>query len=97
MAILDATSGNVLTEKKGRLYVNWSARRELFDFDWVAIAHASDEDVERFAVQVGNDTDPVRSARYQHIKCIIGPECKLSENTLRILRHTFGQVKQETT
>jgi hypothetical protein len=28
------------------------------------------------------------------MRCSIGPRCKLSENTLRILQHTFGRVKQ---
>ena len=92
VAILDTSTNNVLAQKKGRLRVNWAAKRTLFDFDWVGIAHATDEDVERFAVQVGNDTDPVRQPRYRQMQCIISPECHLSENTLRVLRHTFGQV-----
>jgi hypothetical protein len=81
-------------QDNGLLRVNWLARRELFDFDGVEIIRATDEDVERFAVQVGNDTDPVRDARYPHMQCLIVPECRLSENTLRVLRHTFGQVER---
>jgi hypothetical protein len=77
------------------LRVNWLVRRALFDFDWVEIIQATDEDVERFAVQVGNDTDPVRELRYQQMKCTIGPECKLSENTLRILDKMFGEVERK--
>jgi hypothetical protein len=78
----------------GLLRVNWLARRELFDFDRIEIIQATDEDVERFAVQVGNDTDPVREPRYPGMACSIGPECQLSENTLRVLRHTFGPVEE---
>jgi hypothetical protein len=48
--------------------------------------------VERFAVQVGNDTDPVRQEFYRFMRCVISPDCRLSDNTIRILRRTFGQV-----
>lgn len=75
------------------LYVNWLAQRRLFDFDEVQIIAASDEEVERFAVLVGNDTDPVRKSRYPQLRCAISAGCGLSENTLRILRRMFGQVE----
>ena len=94
VAMLDASSNQKLAERDGRLRINWTVNRVLFDFDGVAITHATDEDVERFAVQVGNDTDPWRSARYRQMQCIIASDCQLSENTQRILQHTFGQVKQ---
>jgi hypothetical protein len=64
----------------------------LFDCDWVEINQATDEDIERFAVQLGNDTDPLRRPRYREMRCLVGPECHLSENTLRILKNMFGQV-----
>jgi hypothetical protein len=64
----------------------------LFDFDQVEIIQASDEEVERFAVQVGNDTDLVREPRYREMICKIGPECRLSENTIRILEKMFGEI-----
>jgi hypothetical protein len=73
--------------------VNWLQYRQLFDFDEIQIIQASDEEVERFVVQVGNDTDSVRKARYQHMHCIISSKCNLSENTMRILRRTFGQIE----
>ncbi len=75
-----------------RLYVNWLARRSLFDFDAVKIIRASDEMVERFAVQVGNDTDSFRKPRYRGMRCTVSEEAGLSANTMRILEHTFGRV-----
>jgi len=51
--------------------------------------------VERFAVQVGNDTDPFRRPRYRQMRCVVKPECNLSENTLRILDSVFGQVVRQ--
>lgn len=81
------------TEGDGLIQVNWLARRTLFDFDAVAIARASNEEVERFAVQVGNDTDPLRQPRYGQMRCAVTADCGLSDNTLRILQHTFGGVE----
>ena len=62
-------------------------------FDEVEIVQATDEDVERFAVQVGNDTDPKRKPRYQEMRCVVSPECRLSENSMRILERMFGAVE----
>jgi hypothetical protein len=75
------------------LRVNWLIRRTLFDFDEVEIVRANDEDIERFAVQVGNDTDIIRQPSYKEMRCVISSNCELSENTKRILQHMFGQVK----
>jgi hypothetical protein len=80
-------------ERARMFIINWLAERELFDFDEVQIIRASDEEVERFAVQVGNDTDPLRKSRYQEMRCVVSPHCRLSENTMRILERMFGQVE----
>ncbi|HEX9926240.1 MAG TPA: hypothetical protein VGD99_26520 [Anaerolineae bacterium] len=94
-AVLDRRPGHEKVEADGQIRVNWLLRRDLFDFDWVEIIRATDEEVERFAVQVGNDPDELRRSRYEDMRCIIGPECTLSENTMRILEHTFGRVVRE--
>ena len=75
---------------------NWLKYKTLFDFDMVEIINATDEDVERFVVQVGNDTDQTRKKRYKNMDCIVGLNCNLSENTIRILQRTFGQVKRSS-
>lgn len=80
--------------KADMVQVNWLTYRKLFDFNAVLIVQATDEEVERLAVQVGNDTDPYRRPRYNQIACTISPTCRLSENTLRILQRTFGQLHQ---
>ncbi len=92
VAVLDSHMADAPVQQDGVIRVNWSTRRELFDFDAVEIVQAEDEEVERFAVQVGNDTDETRESRYQEMQCVVHPNCQLSENTLRILEHTFGQV-----
>ncbi len=89
---LDSRQTALLARSDGRLRVNWLLRRELFDFDRVEIIAADDEAVERFAVQVGNDTDPRRTLRYREMPCVIGPDSHLSANTLKILGRTFGRV-----
>ncbi|MCK6628934.1 MAG: hypothetical protein L6R45_27615 [Anaerolineae bacterium] len=93
MAVLDSQMGAEPIQRDQEIRVSWSARRELFDFDAVEIIEATDEDVERFAVQVGNDTDPTRKPRYKAMQCVVSPGCGLSENTIRILEHTFGQIE----
>ncbi len=79
------------------LSINWLAGRKLFDFDEVHIIDATDEDVERFAVQIGNDTDPLRVSGYKQIRCLVSPGCAMSNNTMKILRHIFGQVEVAAT
>lgn len=92
VAILDNTEQEELTDHGRILHVNWLVNRLLFDFDEVHILNATDEEVERFAVQVGNDTDEVRQPGYAKMRCVVAPECELSLNTMRILERTFGQV-----
>ncbi|MBE7472990.1 MAG: hypothetical protein DPW09_12740 [Anaerolineae bacterium] len=92
VAVLDTVWPEQQLRQKSSLRVNWLTRPGLFDFDRVEIIHAADQDAERFAIQVGNDTDPYRKPRYSQMTCMIGPDCQLSENTLRILEHTFGVI-----
>jgi len=56
------------------------------------VGQAEDEDVGRLSIQVGNDTDDFRQPHYKSMPCRVSPQCVLSENTLRILRSTFGEV-----
>ncbi len=90
IAILDKDFGDQPVQEGDTLRVNWLVRRTLFDFGTVAIVNASDEDIERFAVQVGNDTDPVRKPLYSAMTCHVLR--RIDPSTLRILKRTFGQV-----
>jgi hypothetical protein len=92
VAVLNDAWRSAQTLHNGLLGVNWLARRALFDFDRVEIVRATDKDVEQFAMQVGNDTDPYRKSRYGRTRCTIAPICHPCENTLRILENTFGRV-----
>ncbi len=92
-AVLDQQNPAKLWQDGEALHINWSIDRQLFDFDAISIINATDEDVERFAVQLGNDTDPIRQAKYPEMTCHVVPECQLSENTMRILKRTFGRVE----
>ncbi len=93
IAVLDTELANEPVHANRITRLNWLTRRELFDFHAIEIVNATDEDVERFAVQVGNDTDPFRAPRYKVMQCTINPKVKLSENSVRILRRTFGTVE----
>lgn len=95
VAILNSDNHDETYRKHdGALWVNWLVWRKLFDFDLVRIIQATDEEIERFVMQVGNDTDPYRESRYKTMHCLIRPECRLSENSQRILQHTFGHIRQ---
>ena len=93
IAVLDTQMAVKPVFENQILRVNWLVKRTLFDFDAVEIIQAGDEDVERFAVQVGNDTDPFRQTRSNDRRCFISAQRQLSPNSLRILQHTFGQVE----
>jgi hypothetical protein len=92
VAVLDVHSPASRVVEGEVLRVNWLADRKAFDFDRVEIRAADDEQVERFAVQVGNDTDPQRKSRYRGMRCDVIATSGVSESGLRILRATFGAV-----
>jgi len=95
VTVLDRAMAEKYTIQADTLRGNWLAYRSLFDCHWVEIIQASDEEIEYFAVQVGNDTDELRQPFYRQMRCLLGPECRPSENTLRILQHQFGQVERQ--
>jgi hypothetical protein len=92
VAVLDQEMATEI-EIAGTIRINWLARRNLFDFKVVEIIRATDEDVERFVVQLGNDTDAARAGWYRQLPCFVYPGCVLSENSLKLLRRTFGRVE----
>jgi len=92
VAVLDHTWSESHSQQDGLLRVNCLVHRDMFDFDRVEIVQATDEEVERFAMRAGNDTDSVRKPGYEEMQCTV--KCELSENTLRILEKIFGQVEQ---
>jgi hypothetical protein len=95
IALLDSQLETDWVKRPEGWYINWLQRREIFDFSQVEIVQATDEEVERFAVQAGNDTDEWRRPRYEQMSCVVSAQCQLSENTLRILERMFGKVKIE--
>ncbi len=92
VAVLNNKMETDLAREAGVLRVNWFLHPALFYFEAVEIVQATDEDVERFAMHLNNDTNKSRRSRYKEVVCTVSAECKLSENSLRILRQTFGRV-----
>jgi hypothetical protein len=94
VAVLDANWAEE-TQRPGQdlLRINWLRRQTLFDFDRVEIVQATDADVKHFMTQVTHDTDSWRRSRYRQMSCLIGPECQLSDQTVRVLRNMFAEVK----
>jgi NADH-quinone oxidoreductase subunit J len=97
VAVLDAGwDGESERSHYDKLRVNWLHRSTLFDFDWVEIVQATDDDVTGFVQQIEQDTDPWRTIRYPQMVCIITPECRLSDDTMRTLHTLFGEIRIET-
>ncbi|HRV96326.1 MAG TPA: NADH-quinone oxidoreductase subunit J [Anaerolineae bacterium] len=94
IAVLDSTWAEE-TQRPGPdlLRVNWLRRKTLFDFDQVEIIQATDPQVAELVAMVEHDTDSWRRSRYRQMRCLVDPDCKLSEDTVQMLRHTFGEVK----
>lgn len=80
-------------KRDGVLPVNWLRRGGLFDFDHVEVIQSTEEQVERFAMQVANDTDPSRRPRYRGMVCRVSADCGLPENTVRILASLSDRVE----
>jgi hypothetical protein len=95
VAVLDNTWLEPVVQEEA-LRVNWFGHQNPFDFDCIEIIQATDEEIERFTMRMGNDTDPVRKPQLGQIPYTIGPECHPSNNTLRILDKMFGQIEQAT-
>ena len=93
IAVLDTDMNEERLQTGQSLRVNWLKRRSVFDFDSVEIIKTDDKQAEHFAIQVGNDNDSWRRSRYKEMQCQVSSDCGLSENTLRILKNTFGTVK----
>ncbi len=93
VAVLDQKMETKLSKEARALRVNWLLHRVPFNFEMIEIVKATDEEVERFAMQINNDTNEARQRRYKEMICTVSTGCKLSENSMRILRRTFGQVE----
>ena len=74
VALVLDRSMTIVSQQTDILRVNWLQHRALFDFDWVEVVEVDAEDIERFAVQVGNDTDTIRKRRYPNLPCVISPK-----------------------
>jgi hypothetical protein len=94
LVVLSQQMTQEIVEKENAVYVNWLMRRTLFDFEAVVIARTSDEEVERFAVQVGNDMEETRRHRYARMRCVVSTQSGVSQNSIRILQRMFGSVEQ---
>jgi hypothetical protein len=87
VAVLDSRSSSEQTKEGVALRVNWLVRKQMFDFDRVEIAQASDEEVQRFLGLLRSDHQ--LQARCKQLLCRVGEECSLSENTRRLLMNAF--------
>jgi hypothetical protein len=92
VAVLDTRMKVDYTEYDGRVELNWLKVQRQFDFGAINIRQATDEQIERLVMQIGNDTDLFRRARYKQISCTLNSDCKLSVNSMRLLERFLGKV-----
>jgi hypothetical protein len=74
-------------------------RHQQIDMDMpagITVERGKNQEVERFAVKVGNDTDPFRQPHYKTIRCWVAKSCNLSKNSIRVLQQMFGEVNYVT-
>lgn len=79
-----------------QLLINWFIKGEVFDFNAVRIANATDQEVMQFCLTAGNDSDRFRRKRYKSVSCHVLPSSGIQTNTLRILKQTFGTVHTDS-
>jgi hypothetical protein len=90
--VIDSSMSEPYLVSAGVLSVNWLARRALLDFDSVEIISADEVDVEKFYVQLRNDTDAERRQRYKTMQCRVRQALELRHNTIHNLEAVFGEV-----
>jgi hypothetical protein len=92
VAVLDDQMADKLVIQDETIRVSWLHHGKLFDFDQVEIGRVSDEDIERFVVQVGNDTNPKRQDCYKRMTCLVLPPNELSKSGLWLLQQRFWSI-----
>lgn len=94
VAVLDNADGRESWFQDGTLRVNWLRYRKPLDFERVEIVRAAETDVEAFVLQSRFQAEEAVRASLSRMLCVVGPEAKLEEKTLRVLRPVFGRVEE---
>lgn len=92
VAALDRRMSGRFTMRGHNLCVNWFEAERAFDFDSVEITDATDTDIERFIIRLGNDANAPAPARLKRITCTVAQTDSLRPETLNLLKDTFGNV-----
>ncbi|MBX2820623.1 MAG: hypothetical protein KTR29_13100 [Rhodothermaceae bacterium] len=90
IAVLDPQM-NVLHERTDTaLRINALQYNKLFDFDAIEIHPCSEDDIERFCIHVGNDTDLYRMERNNRVKISVSGGMTLTQESIRDLARFFS-------
>ncbi len=90
IALLDNEMSQPVVDESDTYCVSWLHHPVAFDFDRVSIVRATDEEVMRLCMTVGNTSDPYHKHGFQSIPCEIAAGCVLNNNSLRVLARTFN-------
>lgn len=81
------------TRKEGDFFwINGLYLNELCDFDEIVVGNCSYEELERFCIIVGNDTDPWRAKKQKDIYYRLGEDATVTEQGIRLLNRFFAPL-----
>lgn len=90
--VLDRNMKEDMTVDGENLLVNQLRQEQLTDFDEIRIIDADDYQVERFAMQIKNDTDDMRREWLPLTLVHLNPKLPLSQSKINMLRDFFEVV-----
>ena len=90
--VLDKSYRSTLSREGSNCRVNWFRIMRMIDFDRVEIGDCSDDDIQSFCVEMGNETDPFRLGQFLRSTCALLPSASLSQSTLNLLKQRFRTV-----
>lgn len=89
VAVLDPQMKVLYERTDTTLRINALSYKKLFDFDEIEIRPCSEDDIERFCILVGNDTDLFRMDRNNRVKISVSGGMVLTQESIRDLGRFF--------
>ena len=89
VAVLDSEMNEPLTLKQEALRVNWLVHQAPFDFNTLEIGPCSEDEITKFCIDIGNDSDTYRTPRYSSVKVKVKNGVQLSNHSKAQLGRFF--------
>ena len=92
--MLDKSLEKTYIEDGSMVFVNWFRTKEPVDFDEIRILEADDDDIEKLAGNLLNDTDKGRRERIGIYKVYLNPKLELSPDKINLLKNKFNVITE---